>query len=491
MTGNMVCKWEKGDKKPSSRYQRLLRELFGRSSTELGFVEDEGYGRPTYPGVGALGSGLAGAGGPGIPGPDPLGPVANGPLGGGPLDADPLAAGRIDGARISPASALARPGYAPRPDPASAAGANLPRTGPPGRRAARPPVPGEGPPPGDTGPLERRMFLRMVATGGLGTPPGPAGNGSAPWERLSAALTRPAPLDAALVSELSLRTAGLYGLEERVPSRALMPRVSEHLSTVTRLLETAPASPHRQRLTSAAGETSALAGWLAYDLGDVTTARSYYRVAAQAAAESSDDALAACVLGYESYQVSAQGRVGEACQLLARARRHALRGVSPVTRSWLAAREAEEQATGGNVRAAMQALDTAEAAYEGATPNADRVWTAFFDRSRLDSMRISTFVRLRQTARAREAAAGALRALGPSPTKKRAVVLADVAEAHAQQGEVEEACRLGVDALAVVAQTDFSLGLDRLRRLSGHLDRWRGLSTVRDLNDQIRAIAVV
>lgn len=41
VTGNMICKWEKGEKRPSLRYQRLLRVLFGRTAAELGFVPDE------------------------------------------------------------------------------------------------------------------------------------------------------------------------------------------------------------------------------------------------------------------------------------------------------------------------------------------------------------------------------------------------------------------------------------------------------------------
>jgi hypothetical protein len=449
----MICKWEKGDKKPSSRYQRLLRELFDRSSTELGFVEDDGYGPALYagPGVGRM-------------------PAAPPATGGSP-------GGALPGSRAA----------SPRPQPQRAAIMALPSA-----LDGRPVGPGAMTSPRDTGPLERRMFLRMMATGGLGTTAGTGGGaGDAPWERLSAALTRPAPVDAGRVGELSLRTAGLYGLEERVPARALMPRVADHLGTVTRLLETAPPSVHRCRLTATAGETSALAGWLAYDLGDPAAARSYYRVAAQAAVDAGDDALSACVLGYESYLAGAEGRPDDACALLARARRHAMRGSSPVTRSWLAAREAEEQATRGDAHAAMNALDAAEDAFAASSPEAERVWTAFFDRARLDGMRVSTFVRLRQTTMARQAAYCALRSLGPSPTKKRAVVLADAAEAHAQQGDVEEACRLAADALAVVAQTDFSIGLDRLRRLSGRLDRWRALSPVRDLNDQIRAIAPV
>jgi transcriptional regulator with XRE-family HTH domain len=399
VTGNMICKWEKGDKKPSLRYQRLLRMLFQHSAAELGFVEDE----------------------------------------------------------------------APRPVPAVA-------------------VAGTGMD-GDAAGVERRAFLRIVAAAGGVAAGGVGVAENEPWDRLSAALRRQNIVTQSVVDEMAQRTAGLYGLEERVPAHALMDRVRAHLGNLSQLLENSSRGPVRRELAATAGETAALAGWLAFDMRDGPSARAYYRVAVEAAREAEDNALWACVLGYESYQQTMNGRPDQACALLEQAQRRMGGDTGTVmTRAWLAAREAEEQAARGDAPAALRALDRAHNAFERGTPDTDRVWTQFFDRGRLDGLTLTTFTRLRRRAEAADAAARGLREAGPAATKKRSLLLGDAAEIHLQNGEVDEACRLAADALAIVAQTDFSMGLAKVQRLRGRMRPWEGRQSVRDLDEQMRAL---
>ncbi|WP_242423631.1 helix-turn-helix transcriptional regulator, partial [Frankia sp. EI5c] len=202
VTGNMICKWEKGDKKPSLRYQRLLRALFERSSAELGFVDDD-------PNTGLTARVTA------------------------------AATDRVS-REIGPAGTLLIQTEA-------------------------------GPDPSGDIPVERRGFLRLfAAAGGVAVVPlSTAGPDNAPWERLSAALRRRTTVTPELADELSRCTAGLYSLEERVPARALFPRVTGHLGTLTQLLESSGRSTARRDLASTAGETAALAGWLAFDMNDI------------------------------------------------------------------------------------------------------------------------------------------------------------------------------------------------------------------------------
>jgi len=404
VTGNMICKWEKGDKKPSLRYQRLLRMLFQHSAAELGFVEEE----------------------------------------------------------------------APRPVPATSVPA---MAGIPGAVDA-------------TSGVERRAFLRIVAAAGGVAAGGVGMADDEPWNRLSAALRRQNVVTPAVVDEMSQRTAGLYGLEERVPAHALMDRVRTHLSGLSQLLETSSRGPVRRDLAVTAGETAALAGWLAFDMHDTPSARAYYRVAVEAAREADDTALWACVLGYESYAHTMSGRPDQACALLEQAqRRTGGDSDAGMTRAWLAAREAEEQAARGDTPAALRALERAHSAFDRGAPDSERVWTQFFDRGRLDGLTLTTFTRLRRRAEARDAAERGLREAGPAATKKRSLLLGDVAEIHLQNGEVDEACRLAADALAIVAQTDFSMGLAKVKRLRGRMRPWEGRQSVRDLDEQMRALA--
>ncbi|WP_250291476.1 helix-turn-helix domain-containing protein [Frankia sp. CiP1_Cm_nod1] len=411
VTGNMVCKWEKGDKKPSLRYQRLLGALFQRTSGELGFIEnDTAHTAGTTSTADIVGT---------------VGDIAAGP-------------------RPAHLSGPSRPG------------------------------------------AEQRPFLRLVAAAEDATTVSP--DTRPPWERLSVALRQQAVATPSVVGSLSARTAGLFGLEERVPAHRLMERVTAQLAALSRLLEAAPRSAVRQALAVTAGETAALAGWLAFDMRNSADARAYYRVAAEVAQETGDDALLACVLGYESFQSSMNGRPDKACALLAEAQRHAAHGGSPMTCAWLAAREAEEQAHQGDRDAALRALDRAVDAFEQATPADDRVWTQFFDRSRLDGMRVTTFTRLRRPDAARATALEGLRTTSPTTTKKRSLLLSAVAEVHIQQREIEQACQFAADALAIVAQTDFSLGLTRILHIRDHLSPWRGIQAVRDLDEQLRVL---
>jgi transcriptional regulator with XRE-family HTH domain len=431
VTGNMICKWEKGDKKPSLRYQRLLRALFGRSSVELGFVDDEAL-PPGNPAMRPeMGRGISSAGAPGA----------------------------------CPAGREAAPG-----------GALVLRT--------------EADVIDTNGiPVERRDVLRLLAAaGGVAVVPMAAAPDCPPWERLSAALRRRATATPELAEELGQRTAGLYGLEERVPARVLMQRVTEHLGRVTQLLESTNRSSVRRSLTTTAGETAALAGWLAFDMNDLPATVAYYRVAIEAARDADDHGLWACVLGYESYQTASQGRHDQACALLGEAQRRAAGGSTVMTRAWLAAREAEEQAARGEGRAALAALDRAQDAFERSESDDGRVWTQFFDRGRLDGLKVTTYTRLRRPAAAYAAATEALRAAGPGATKKRSLLMSDIAEVHIQRREIEAACHFAAESLAIVTQTDFSLGLARVRRTREHLRPWQHTAAVRDLDDQLRAL---
>lgn len=116
------------------------------------------------------------------------------------------------------------------------------------------------------------------------------------------------------------------------------------------------------------------------------------------------------------------------------------------------------------------------------------MWTQFFERGRLDGLKVTTYTRLRRPAAAYAAATEALRAAEPTATKKRSLLMSDIAEVHIQRREIEAACHFAAEALAIVAQTDFSLGLTRVRRTRDHLRPWQHTQAVRDLDDQLRAL---
>jgi hypothetical protein len=334
--------------------------------------------------------------------------------------------------------------------------------------------------------VERRDFIRKMGAG-IGAallPQAFEPLGAEPWEALGTALRRPNGMNWAAVDHLESRTAGLYQLEERIPARQLADAVLRHLTLLTNVLDLSPRPALRPRLVSLAGETAALAGWLSFDVNDLASARSLLEVALDAAEEAGDRALAACVLGYRSYMAS---DAVEARGLLVEAQCRVSGVEHPATRSWLAGREAEENAAAGDADASARALDRAENAFAVACPEQERVWTKFFDRPRLDSLAIAMYVRLGQAGPAQAAADAVLATLPADELKKRTIILADVASAHAEQGDPDEACRLGADALATGIRTECTIGLRRVHELRARLDRWQELQVVRSFHEQLTA----
>ena len=81
----------------------------------------------------------------------------------------------------------------------------------------------------------------------------------------------------------------LESRESQENPRALLGPVEGHLGNVATLLAGSP--PLRPQLCSIAGETAALAGWLAWDIEDRPAAAGYFRVGIDAAKEANDRAL--------------------------------------------------------------------------------------------------------------------------------------------------------------------------------------------------------
>jgi len=335
--------------------------------------------------------------------------------------------------------------------------------------------------------MNRRALLQWLGVIGVGAGVGSSPHDPEPWERLEHVLRHPARIDEATVSDLEAVTAGFFGLEERVPTRRLFAGLSSHLGTVAGLLETSPSEGLLRRLAATAGESAALAGWFKFDLKDHASARRLYRVAATAADKAGDKELLACTLGYRSYLESAEGDAQQARTSLREAQASAS-DASTVT--WLACREAEESAILGDEGAALAALERAESSYVEAPSGEQRVWTAFFDRSRMDSFAVTTYVRLGRP-EAQGAADKLLASLAPSEKKTRSIILADVSGVHIRRGDAEQGCSLASEALTLAMQTECSLALQRLQTLQEPLRPLRkALPAARSLDEQLRAASL-
>lgn len=160
-------------------------------------------------------------------------------------------------------------------------------------------------------------------------------------------------------------TADLFVSEHHVPARLLAERLGTHLETLTALIHRS--GPHRRALMVAAGETAALAGWSACDLGDMATARNYDETAALAGREAGHPAVVALTMGYASYAVAPD----KAREMLAAAQEHVRGAGSATARSWPAAREAEMAAATGDREGTLRSLDRATTAFDYASRQLD------------------------------------------------------------------------------------------------------------------------
>ncbi|MBN1172232.1 MAG: hypothetical protein JXA67_08650, partial [Micromonosporaceae bacterium] len=202
-----------------------------------------------------------------------------------------------------------------------------------------------------------------------------------------------------------------------------------------------------------------------------------------------DGPLVACVLAYRSYGAEVHGDLGRARQVLTAAQEYVRGEGAATTRAWLAAREAEVDAALGEDTAALRALERAMTAYDYAHPYRERVWTAFFTPSRLGSMAVTTYARLRHP-RLGQTTEAVVNSLPGTDVKIRAVVLADAAIAAVQSDQFEWGAGYGRMALDSTLAHEASIGKQRLRSLHMMIQSKPQVPALTELDDQLRACLV-
>jgi tetratricopeptide (TPR) repeat protein len=334
--------------------------------------------------------------------------------------------------------------------------------------------------------MQRRPFLQgLSAFIGLAA----ASAFIEPWERLSRALRQPNRVDRATVNSLASLTVMLESRESQESPRALLGPVEGHLGNVATLLAGSP--PLRPQLCSIAGETAALAGWLAFDIENRPAAAGYFRVGLEAAKEANDRALGAYLVGSSCVQPAYRERpFARLRRLQGRTFGFARSDASPSTRAWLATLEAEAHALAGDTSRCLRLFDEAEIAMSraGEEDEARRPRVAFFDPDRLAGERGVALARLGQPEAAQNVLRPALTSLDPSVVKTRPRLLTALATAHVQQGDVDRACELGAEALGIAAQQEVQTNLQDVRKLRLELEPWRDSQAVKDFDERLQAV---
>lgn len=307
-----------------------------------------------------------------------------------------------------------------------------------------------------------------------------------PWSRLAYLIEHPDQLDEPAVEHLEWYTAEMFRREEHLPSYQLTAHLRAHIAHLDRLL-IRPPEVFERRLLMTTGEALALAGWLAWDRKDFAEAGHFLGRASDAAHQTGDGPLLACVLAYRSYDAEAKGDMARARELLVAAQRYVHSPGSAATRAWLAAREAEIHAILADGAPALRALDRAITAYDYARPYRERSWTGFLTPSRLGSMSITTHARLDHPNL--DMVTDSVMASLLASDFRKTIVLADVATAAIQRGRFDQGAAFGHEALDQTETRGTRLIEQRLNGLHHLIQDKRDVPVLADLDAMPRSLS--
>ncbi|MDT0478026.1 helix-turn-helix transcriptional regulator [Streptomyces sp. DSM 41014] len=315
----------------------------------------------------------------------------------------------------------------------------------------------------DLGDVKRRTLLGGAMLG--------VASAAEPWSRLAHALGKGTKIDSAAVDTLIDRASALHVSERQLTAQELQGSVESHLDAITAVLP--HAGTHEKALTVAAGETAALAGWVAWDVGDYARARAYYAVTSDCAESVGHPPLRALALAYASYGAATPAK---AVELLAQAAQHVRGQGNATAAAWVHGRYAEEAASAGDGTGALRALDRARVAYDFSDYTNEQAWVRFVAPERIDTLALTVYGQLQHKELAETAKATARR-LGDALPDSGVVILGDLAAALLRGGDKDQGAYVAQQFAAAVEARATTMGRDRARIVADRLpDRERELA---------------
>ncbi|HEV8528694.1 MAG TPA: helix-turn-helix domain-containing protein [Actinomycetes bacterium] len=267
-------------------------------------------------------------------------------------------------------------------------------------------------------------------------------------------------IDAVRVMQQSMKA-----IDDRHGGGVALPMAVEYLrGEVAPLLRARYTDSVGRALFSATSEFTLGVGWMAYDAGKHGLAQRYMAQALRMSHAADDRAFGGRILAAMSHQALHLGDVRHGTDFACAARAGTQGAVTPTVVMMLAAMEACAHAARGDGSLCLRALSDAERAFARSTPGEDPPWVEF-DEGALAGHLARCF---RDLDRPREAEQFALRSIQlchPAHLRTRVQRYAILASAHAQQGDLEEACVVGRQALAEVGRLRSKRTLDDVARL--------------------------
>ena len=297
------------------------------------------------------------------------------------------------------------------------------------------------------------------------------------------ALASATPVDAGAIEAVTSASRSYRRLWLTTPAEHLREPVLSHLRLMSSLFTSSSSEKDQARLAAAAGDTTVVAAWLAEDVGDLTGAQGHYQQAWRYAERSQDNHLQA----YVACCMSEWADGAEAVGLVQRATRLLPRTAPPAAHAWMAAHEARAHAAAHDEPATASALLRADKALDQASGTAEAVWPWMFPANEQEISRYRGYagVSLELPDMAVPAMTGWLEHLGAAPTKIRAFTQTKLAQAYVQAGDVEQACDLGAQALALATQLGEAWSVMAVRNLRVQLRPMEATPAVKAFDERM------
>jgi hypothetical protein len=265
------------------------------------------------------------------------------------------------------------------------------------------------------------------------------------------------------------------------------------LSEVSDLVREFQPPAVQRRLLMVMAQLSETAAVMSWDSGQQAMAQQYFALAARVSSTAGDTAFCANALAGMARQMLCLDNPGDALELIRLAQDRAGREATPTVRAMLYTREAWAYGKMGRPSAFRRACVKARETFEDADRTLDPFWIEYFDAAELAGTIGGRLLELARNtpAFAGEAAQEITRALElrrPGRLRSSALDQLGLAEARLIEGEVEEACRVGHDALATVERT----ASDRVRvkalEVYHRAKPLAGVTAVAELRDRLRGL---
>ena len=284
------------------------------------------------------------------------------------------------------------------------------------------------------------------------------------------------------VQEIREATGAFRVLDNRLGGGRIRPTVVEYLhSDIVPLLRQGRCTEDvRRHLFSAAAELTQLAGWQAHDLEMHGLAQRYLVQALTMARFAGDEGLGGEILAAMSHQAAYVAQPEHAIDMALAAQLAGRRAGLSVLETESIVMEAHGHALRRDAGSCSRALRRAETAFSQ-TPGRDQpAWLSYFDEAYFAAKIAHCFHALGQGKQTEQYAVRSLD-MNPRYIRGKAFNTTLLAIGHALQGQLDQACTRGREAIDLTGSLDSARATTYVRRLLAELTPHDGEEQVRGL----------